>query len=77
MEALKPIYNFKKVIQFFSDDEYSIDQHYQRYFILSLAVILLVGLMMVYSASYIYAKEQFGSSTFFVFKQSLFMAELS
>lgn len=73
MEALKPILNFKKISNLFYLPENSSEQVYQRYFILALTAILLVGLMMVYSASYIYAKEQFGSSTHFVLKQLSFM----
>ncbi len=73
MEALKPTFEIKKIFNLLTSDEQSLDQHFQRYFILSLTAILLIGLMMVYSASYIYAKEQFGSSTYFVLKQFIFM----
>jgi cell division protein FtsW len=45
----------------------------QKYFLLSLSVILIIGLIMVYSSSYIYAKENFGSSTHFLFKHILFL----
>lgn len=45
----------------------------KKYFILNLSLIVLVGLVMVYSASYIFAKETFGSSTHFFFKQLLFL----
>lgn len=73
MDALKPTFEFKKLYNLLVSDEQSLEQHYQRYFILALTSILLIGLMMVYSASYIYAKEKFGSSTHFVLKQFIFM----
>ncbi|OFZ39155.1 MAG: cell division protein FtsW [Bdellovibrionales bacterium RIFOXYD12_FULL_39_22] len=34
----------------------------------------MLGLIMVFSSSYIYAKETFGSSTYFFFRQSFFIA---
>jgi cell division protein FtsW len=73
MEALKTSLSLNKVVQIFFNEEQDLNQQYQRYFILSLTTILMIGLMMVYSASYIYAKEQFGSSTHFVLKQFVFM----
>lgn len=73
MEALKPIFDTSKFLSFFNTPENTQEQSYQRYFLLSLTAILLIGLMMVYSASYIYAKEQFGSSVYFVLKQFFFM----
>ena len=45
----------------------------KRYFLLTIAAILMLGIMMVYSSSYIYGKEQFGSSLYFVSKQILFL----
>ncbi len=73
MEALKPILDFKKITSLFDLAENATEQVHQRYFLLALTTILLIGLMMVYSASYIYAKEQFGSSVYFVMKQFVFM----
>lgn len=51
----------------------NIEKNTKRYFILTLTLILVFGLMMVYSSSYIFAKEQFGTSVYFVFKQACFM----
>jgi len=45
----------------------------QKNFILSLSAISVVGLIMVYSSSYIYGKEVFGSSLHFISKQLIFM----
>jgi cell division protein FtsW len=43
------------------------------YFVGSLSAIVLVGVIMVYSSSYIYAKEVIGSSGHFFFKQLIFL----
>lgn len=45
----------------------------KKYFIINLSLIVILGLVMVYSASYIYAKEAFGSSTYFASKQFIFL----
>lgn len=45
----------------------------QRYFLLSLGALCVLGLLMVYSSSYIYAKETFGSSSYLFFKQFVFL----
>ncbi len=42
---------------------------HSHYFLISLSLLVLFGLIMVYSSSYIYAKEYFGGSSFFFFKQ--------
>lgn len=68
MEALKP-----SVYSVFSKWHDNLEVNAKRYFILILTFILLFGLTMVYSASYIYAKEQFGSSLYFASKQLIFM----
>lgn len=47
--------------------------HSQKNFILSLSAISVVGLIMVYSSSYIYGKEVFGSSLHFISRQLIFM----
>jgi cell division protein FtsW len=73
MEALKPYLDLSKIKSFFYVPENNSEQVYQRYFLLALTAILLIGLMMVYSASYIYAKEQFGTSVYFALKQFIFM----
>jgi cell division protein FtsW len=44
-----------------------------KWFLLTLAIILSIGAIMVYSSSYIYAKENFGSSTFFFSQQLTFI----
>lgn len=45
----------------------------KKYFLINITLIILIGIIMVYSASYIYSKETFGTSTHFVFKQLLFL----
>jgi len=45
----------------------------QKNFIFSLLAILVTGLIMVYSSSYIYGKEVFGSSLHFISKQLYFL----
>ncbi len=49
-------------------DAYKLDKHF-KYLLSTLLVICLIGLIMVYSASFIYAKEVFGSSTYYFYKQ--------
>jgi len=44
-----------------------------KWFLLTLAIILSVGAIMVYSASYIYAKENYGSSIYFFTQQLTFI----
>lgn len=46
----------------------------KQYLVIDLFLIILVGIIMVYSSSYIYAKEVLGSSTHFLFKQLSFFA---
>lgn len=45
----------------------------QKYFFISSFLIILVGIIMVYSSSYMYAKETMGSSTHFLLKQIAFL----
>lgn len=45
----------------------------KKYFLLDVSLILIIGIIMVYSSSYIYAKEVIGSSTHFLFKQLTFL----
>jgi cell division protein FtsW len=44
-----------------------------KYFLIDLFLIVLVGIVMVYSSSYIYAKEVMGSSVHFLMKQVAFL----
>jgi cell division protein FtsW len=44
-----------------------------KYFLVDLFLIILVGIVMVYSSSYIYAKEVMGSSVHFLIKQVSFL----
>lgn len=44
-----------------------------QYFIMTLSAIVLVGIIMVYSSSYMYAKEKFGTSLHYVLRQLLFL----
>ncbi|MBP9673766.1 MAG: putative lipid II flippase FtsW [Bacteriovoracaceae bacterium] len=43
-----------------------------KYFLITLSILVLVGIVMVYSASYIYAKESFGSSSYFFIRQLIY-----
>lgn len=45
----------------------------KKYFLVDVSLILILGIIMVYSSSYIYSKEVLGSSTHFLFKQLGFM----
>ena len=45
----------------------------KKYLLLDISLILIIGIIMVYSSSYIYAKEVIGSSTHFLFKQLAFL----
>ena len=44
-----------------------------RYFLINLTLIVVMGVIMVWSSSYMYAKEVFGSSTHFVLRQIIFV----
>ncbi len=48
-------------------------QKTSKLLILNFVVILAIGITMVYSASYLFGKENFGSSTFFVSNQLIFL----
>lgn len=41
----------------------------QNYFLITISLICLLGAIMVYSASYIYAKDTFGNAYHFIFRQ--------
>lgn len=45
----------------------------KKYFIADVSLIIIIGIIMVYSSSYIYSKEVIGSSTHFLFKQLVFL----
>lgn len=45
----------------------------KKYFLIDVSLIMIIGIIMVYSSSYIYSKEVLGSSTHFLFKQIAFM----
>ncbi|MCO4753792.1 MAG: putative lipid II flippase FtsW [Bacteriovoracaceae bacterium] len=45
----------------------------KKYFLLDVSLIIIIGIIMVYSSSYIYSKEVLGSSTHFLFKQLSFL----
>lgn len=45
----------------------------KKVFLINLLLLITLGIIMVYSASYIYAKENFGSSTHFALKQLSFL----
>lgn len=49
------------------------EQKLQKYFLIDTVLIILVGIIMVYSSSYIYSKEVIGTSTHFLFKQLVFI----
>lgn len=46
----------------------------KNYFLISISLIVIVGVVMVFSSSYIYSKENFGNSTHFFLKQLIFVA---
>jgi cell division protein FtsW len=56
----------------FDLDFHSVEKTRNR-FLYILSLIVLLGLVMVYSSSYIYAKESFGSSTHFFIRQLFFV----
>ena len=45
-----------------------------KFFLVSVSLLVLLGLMMVYSASYIYAKDIYGNSAYYFIKQSVFLS---
>ncbi len=45
----------------------------KKYFLITISLILILGLVMVYSSSYMFSTETFGSSTHFFFKQIIFV----
>ncbi|MDP7321246.1 MAG: putative lipid II flippase FtsW [Bacteriovoracaceae bacterium] len=45
----------------------------KKYFLVNISLIVILGIVMVYSASYIYSKENFGTSTYFFFKQLTYL----
>lgn len=45
----------------------------KKYFLVDTTLIVLVGIIMVYSSSYMFAKENAGSSTHFFFKQVIYL----
>lgn len=44
-----------------------------KFFLINIIIIALVGVVMVFSSSYIYAKEVFGTSSYFFLKQISFL----
>lgn len=48
-------------------------QKAKKYFLTVLAMLVALGLIMVYSASYMYAKEKFGTSLYFISRQLFFL----
>lgn len=46
---------------------------YSRNFLINLAIIVLIGVTMVYSSSYIYAREVYHSSSYFFLRQLCFL----
>lgn len=45
----------------------------QKYFIVNVSLIVIIGIVMVLSSSYMFSKETFGTSTHFFFKQLFFI----
>lgn len=45
----------------------------KKYFLFNILFIVVLGIIMVYSSSYIYSKEVIGTSTHFFFKQLMFL----
>lgn len=54
------------------DTQYNPSNKTARYFIINLSVIMVFGLIMVYSSSYMFAKENFGGANYFFFRQVLY-----
>lgn len=54
------------------ESEKTVSDKLLHLFIINLIIILVIGIIMVFSASYIYAKETFGSSTHFFIRQITF-----
>jgi cell division protein FtsW len=48
-------------------------EHQLKYFLGILGIIVLLGVIMVYSSSYIYAKELFGSSAHYFYRQLIYI----
>jgi cell division protein FtsW len=48
-------------------------QKYMKLFFINITLIAVIGIIMVYSSSYIYAREHFGTSYHFLIKQSAFL----
>ena len=47
-------------------------ERYRQLLTLNVTIIMIIGIVMVYSSSYIYAKEIHGSSLYYFFKQTMF-----
>ena len=56
------------------NDDFSRMEKLSKYLKFSLGTLLTIGVIMVYSASYMYAKEKFGNSGYFFIKQLIFVA---
>lgn len=48
-------------------------ENLKRYFLIDVTLIIIVGIIMVYSSSYMFAKDTVGSSTYFFYKQSFYL----
>lgn len=44
-----------------------------KYFTMTLAAIVIIGVIMVYSSSYMYAKEVYGSSVYYLMRQCIYL----
>jgi cell division protein FtsW len=59
-----------------SVDDGALDASYRltKFFFLTLGILIFLGIIMVFSSSYIYAQEMYGNSYYFVLRQVAFLA---
>ena len=53
-------------------DSLALLDRYRRLLIINVMIIMIIGIVMVYSSSYIYAKELYGTPFYYLIKQVLF-----
>ena len=56
------------------NDDFSRMEKLSKYLKFALGTLITIGVIMVYSASYMYAKEKFGNSGYFFIKQLIFVS---
>ncbi len=53
-------------------DTHVLLDRYRRLFIVNITIIMIIGIIMVYSSSYMYAKELYGTPFYYIIKQITF-----